>query len=94
MDTCGHVWTRVGLTHAEQAEVKVQQRHEHEDEEDATSQLQEVLRRALMSEGRNSGEHATRLPPALCQEEEEAPAQRQVPAEEDEEDEEQQIMSL
>lgn len=82
VDTCGHVW--VCGTHAEQAEVKVQQRHEHEDEEHATSELQEVLRRALMSERRNSGEHATRLPPALRQKEEEAPAQRQVPAEEDE----------
>lgn len=67
-------------THTEQAQVKVQQRHEHEDQEDSTSQLQEVLRRTLMAEGGDSRKHAASLPPALGQEEEQTSPQRQVPA--------------
>lgn len=59
----------------------MQQRHEHEDEEDSTSELQEVLWRTLMTEGGDSREHAASLPPALSQEEEETSPQRQVPTE-------------
>lgn len=68
------------MSHREQAEVKVQQRHEHEDKEDATAELQEVLGRALVAEGGNSGEHAASLPATLGQQEEQSSAQRQVPA--------------
>lgn len=68
------------VSHAEQAEVKVQQRHEHEDEEDAASELQEVLRRTLMTERRNSCKHTASLPPTLRQQEEQTSPQRQVPA--------------
>lgn len=67
-------------THAEEAEVEVQQRHEHEDQEDSASELQEVLRGTLMAERRNSCEHGARLPPTLRQEQQETPAQSQVPA--------------
>ena len=67
-------------THAEQAQVKVQQRHEHEDQENPTPQLQEVLRRTLVTEGGDTCKHAASLPPALSQQEEEPPPQRQVPA--------------
>lgn len=68
------------MSHCEQAEVKVQQRHEHEDEEDTTAELQEVLGRALVAEGGNSGEHAASLPATLSQQEEQSAAQRQVSA--------------
>lgn len=72
---CVCVWE----THTDQADVKVQQRHEHEDEEDSTSELQEVLRRALMTERRHACKHTASLPPTLRQEEEQTSPQRQVP---------------
>ena len=77
MQKCGRVKGR-RATHREEAGVKVQQGHEHEHQEDTSTQLHVLLWGAL-AHGGHPREHALPLRAGLRQQEEQTPAQGQVP---------------
>lgn len=68
------------MTHCEEADVKMQQRHEHEHQQNAAAQLQQVFGGTLAAEGRDAGEDAAGLAATLSQQEEQSATQGQVPA--------------
>ena len=68
-----------GETYREEAGIKVEQRHEHQHQQDAASELHVLPRGALAHSG-HACEHALALGAGLSQQQQQAASQGQVPA--------------